>query len=36
VDELVAFVKHMGRETNQGAAAIEWDGEFFMVEKFNK
>jgi hypothetical protein len=32
--ELVAFVRRMGRETNQGAIALEFDGNFFTVEDF--
>ena len=32
--ELAAFVKRMGRETNQGAIALEFDGNFFTVEDF--
>jgi hypothetical protein len=31
--ELVAFVRRMGRETNQGAIALEFDGNFFTVEE---
>lgn len=33
--DLVAFVKRLGRETNQGAVAIEFDGVFLMVEEFD-
>ena len=33
-DELVGFVKRMGRETNQGAIAIEFDGVLYYVDKF--
>jgi hypothetical protein len=33
--ELAAFVRRMGRETNQGAIALEFDGEFFTVENFS-
>ena len=29
-----AFVRRMGRETNQGAIALEFDGNFFTVEDF--
>jgi hypothetical protein len=32
--ELAAFVRRMGRETNQGAIALEFDGNFFTVEDF--
>ena len=32
--ELAAFVRRMGRETNQGAIAVEFDGNFFTVEDF--
>jgi hypothetical protein len=32
--ELAAFVRQMGRETNQGAIALEFDGTFFTVEQF--
>jgi hypothetical protein len=35
-DELVGFVKRMGRETNQGAIAIEFDGVFYFVDKFTE
>lgn len=31
-DELVGFVKRMGRETNQGA--IEFDGDLYYVDNF--
>ncbi|MEA2817216.1 MAG: hypothetical protein QOI93_4917 [Rhodospirillaceae bacterium] len=34
LDELAAFVRRMGRETNQGAVALEFDGDFFTVEDF--
>jgi hypothetical protein len=34
LSDLVGFVKRLGRETNQGAVAIEWDGNFFTVEDF--
>jgi hypothetical protein len=34
--ELVAFVKRMGRETNQGAVAIEFDGQMYYVEDFGE
>lgn len=33
--ELVAFVRRLGSETNQGAVAIEFDGDFFTVEDFS-
>ena len=33
--ELAAFVRRMGRETNQGAIALEFDGDFFTVENFS-
>ncbi|BBK30731.1 hypothetical protein STHU_13650 [Allostella humosa] len=33
--ELAAFVRRMGRETNQGAIALEFDGDFFTVEEFS-
>jgi hypothetical protein len=33
--ELAAFVRQMGRETNQGAIALEFDGDFFTVEDFS-
>lgn len=33
--EFVAFVRRMGRETNQGAVAMEFDGNFFTVEDFS-
>ena len=32
--EVVAFIKRMGRETNQGAVAIEFDGLLYFVDKF--
>ncbi len=32
--DLAAFVRHMGRETNQGTIALEFDGNFFTVEDF--
>ena len=32
--DLAAFVRRMGRETNQGAVALEFDGNFFTVEDF--
>jgi hypothetical protein len=32
--DLSAFVRRMGRETNQGAIALEFDGNFFTVEDF--
>ena len=32
--DLVAFVKELGKGTNQGAVALEWGGGFFTVEKF--
>ena len=32
--ELAAFVGRMGRETNQGAIALEFDGNFLTVEHF--
>ena len=32
--DLAAFVRRMGRETNQGAIALEFDGNFFTVEDF--
>ncbi|HTW73029.1 MAG TPA: hypothetical protein VME47_24345 [Acetobacteraceae bacterium] len=35
-DELVGFVKRMGRETNQGAIAIEFDGVLYYVDKFSE
>jgi hypothetical protein len=35
LEELAAFVRRMGRETNQGAIALEFDGEFFTVEDFS-
>lgn len=34
--ELVGFVKRMGRETNQGVIAIEFDGVLYFVEKFSE
>jgi hypothetical protein len=33
--QLVTFVKRLGRETNQGAIAIEFDGRFFTVVDFS-
>lgn len=33
--DLAAFVRRMGRETNQGAIALEFDGDFFTVEDFS-
>ena len=33
--ELSAFIRRMGRETNQGAVAMEFDGDFFTVENFS-
>ncbi|WP_395713261.1 hypothetical protein [Reyranella sp.] len=33
---LAAFVRRMGRETNQGAIALEFDGVFFTVEDFGE
>ena len=35
-DELVGFVKRMGRETNQGVIAIEFDGVLYFVDKFSE
>jgi hypothetical protein len=35
LNDLVPFAKELGRETNQGAIAIEWDGGFFTVDDFN-
>ncbi len=32
--DLAAFIRRMGRETNQGAIALEFDGNFFTVEDF--
>ena len=32
LDELVAFVHELGRKTNQGQIAFEFDGEFFLVD----
>ena len=32
---LVEFVKRLGRETNQGAVGVEFDGAFLMIEKFD-
>ena len=32
--DLAAFVRCIGRETNQGAIALEFDGNFFTVEDF--
>lgn len=32
--DLAAFVRRMGRNTNQGAIALEFDGNFFTVEDF--
>jgi hypothetical protein len=32
--ELAVFVRQLGRETNQGAIALEFDGNFFTVEDF--
>jgi hypothetical protein len=34
IPELAAFIRRMGRETNQGAIALEFDGDFFTVEDF--
>ena len=34
--ELAAFVRRMGRETNQGVIALEFDGAFFTVEEFGE
>jgi hypothetical protein len=34
LQELAAFVRRMGRETNQGVVALEFDGDFFTVEDF--
>lgn len=31
---LVSFVRRLGRETNQGAVAIEFDGQLYFVEDF--
>jgi hypothetical protein len=33
--DLAAFIRRMGRETNQGAIALEFDGNFFTVEDFS-
>jgi hypothetical protein len=33
--DLAQFVKRLGRETNQGAIAVEYGGTFFTVEKFD-
>ena len=33
---LVAFIKRLGRETNQGAVAIEFDGQFYFIENFEE
>ncbi len=35
VEELVAFVRRLGRNTNQGAVALEYGGTFFTVENFD-
>jgi hypothetical protein len=35
-NELVGFVKRMGRETNQGVIAIEFDGDLYFVNKFSE
>ena len=32
LDELVAFVNELGRKTNQGQIAFEFDGEFYLVD----
>lgn len=32
LDELVAFVHELGRKTNQGQIAFEFDGEFYLVD----
>ena len=34
--ELVSFVKRMGRETNQGAVAIEFDGRMYYVTDYSE
>ena len=34
LQDLAAFVRRMGHETNQGAVALEFDGDFFTVEDF--
>lgn len=36
LEELATFVRRMGRETNQGAVALEFDGMFFTVEDFTE
>jgi hypothetical protein len=36
IGELATFVRRMGRETNQGAIALKFDGVFFTVEEFGE
>lgn len=33
--DVVAFVKRMGKETNQGEVGLEYDGSFFTVNDFS-
>ena len=35
-DELVRFVERMGRETNHGIIAIEFDSVLYYVDKFSE
>jgi hypothetical protein len=34
--ELREFLHRMGRETNQGEVAVEFDGRFYRIRKFDK
>lgn len=34
IEDLVELVRRMGRDTNQGAVALEYGGTFFTVEHF--
>lgn len=36
IDQLREFLHRMGRETNQGAVACEFDGCFFTIETFDE
>jgi hypothetical protein len=35
IGDLVEFVRRMGRETNQGAVGLEYDGTLFTVDHFD-
>ena len=35
LSDLVSFVKQLGRQTNQGEVALEYDGSFFTVSDFS-